>query len=269
MTIQEIRNTWNSNRVDPQSAVELWNSKAASYSSKELPTAENSLAMRLILEHEMIGRGQTALDVGCGSGRFSFALEQLGACVTGTDFSPRMIGECEKAKKIRQSGVDFSICDWHNADLQALGWKGHFDLVLANMTPAVVSAETFLRLSEAGRNWCLMVKPTRRKNEILDLLTDMLGLKADTKGLDETIIYAFELLWLNGLKPRIDYEEQTWEHTWTTEEAVREYTLRISSSHVLSDPQREEIAEFLRHISCDGMVKERTRTTITAVYWQV
>lgn len=269
MTIREISERWESNRKNPQAAVEWWNSKASAFAARELPNAENSLAMRLILGNQMVERGRTALDVGCGGGRFSFALEQLGGCITGTDFSQRMIDECEKTKSMRGSSVNFCVHDWHNADLQKLGWSHCFDLVLANMTPAVVSADTFLKLSEASRGWCLMVKPTRRRNAVLDKLTALLGMEPDTNSLDETLIYAFELLWLSGMKPKIEYEEQLWENTWQIDDAVREYTLRLSSLHALSPSQKETITAFLHNVSVDDIVKERTHTTITAIYWQV
>jgi len=269
MEIKEICQCWQSKRVDPKAAVELWNSKASSFASKELPTPKNSLAMRLIIENEMIGKGQVALDVGCGSGRFSFALEQLGAGVTGIDFSPRMIEECEKMKDARGSSASFTVCDWHDVNLKELNWYKHFDLVLANMTSAVDSADTFLKLSEASKKWCLMVKPTRRKNVVLDQLTGLLGLPPETNALDETLIYAFELLWLSGLKPKVEYEEQRWENRLKTDDAIREYTLRISSSHRLSPQQEVSIAKYLRDISVDDYVKESTQTTIAAVFWQV
>ena len=109
MTIQEIKDRWKPSVKNSHSAVEWWNSKATAFASKDIPTAENSLAMRLILDNQMIQRGQTALDVGCGSGRFSFALEQIGAYVTGTDFSSRMIEECEKAKNTHASLAEFHV----------------------------------------------------------------------------------------------------------------------------------------------------------------
>lgn len=269
MTIQEIKEYWKPSVKNSHSAVEWWNSKATAFASKDIPTAGNSLAMRLILDNQMMQRGQTALDVGCGSGRFSFALEQLGTDVTGTDFSPRMIEECEKAKITHASSASFYVHDWQNIDLDELGWNRKYDLVLANMTPAVVSAETFLKLSQASRKWCLMVKPTRRTNTVLDKLTALLNLEADTNALDETLMYAFALLWLDGKKPKVEYEEQLWENSWKIEDAIQEYTLRISASHTLSPAQKASLAEFLYSISVDNDVKETTHTTIAALYWQV
>ena len=146
MTIQEVKDRWSPGMKDPQAAIDWWNSKAGAFASRDIPTAQSSLAIRLITEKQMLERGQSSLDVGCGGGRFSFALEQLGACVTGIDFSPRMIEECEKSRIARASSACFCVQDWQNIDLQALGWKNKFDLVLANMTPAVVDVYKRQRL---------------------------------------------------------------------------------------------------------------------------
>ena len=137
------------------------------------------------------------------------------------------------------------------------------------MTPAIVSAETFLKLSEASKNWCLMVKPTKRTNTVLDALNALLGAEQDAKSLNETIIYAFELLWLNGLKPKLEYEEQVWNNSQSLEDAIKEYTARIGSTNDLAETQKKEIGGYLESIAVDGMVYETSHTLITAMYWQV
>ncbi len=177
--------------------------------------------------------------------------------------------KCIKTKTERASAAEFCALDWHDVSLAELDWNDRFDLVLANMTPAVDSADSFLKLSEASRNWCLVVKPTRRSNAVLDRLTELLGIEPDSKSLDETLLYSFELLWLYGRKPKIEYEEQCWENSWQLDEALREYTLRLSASHALAPAQKEAVAEFLRSVSADGIVKETTHTTIAAIFWQV
>ncbi|WP_242831035.1 hypothetical protein [Desulfosporosinus meridiei] len=136
------------------------------------------------------------------------------------------------------------------------------------MTPAVVSADTFLKLRESSRGWVIMVKPTRRSNSVLDEL-NKLNAEQDTKALDETIVYAFDLVWHSGGCPKFEYEEQIWQEDQPLEEAIKEYTLRISSTHELSDSDRERIRKYLESIAVDGIVHEITKTTIVAMYWQV
>ncbi len=247
----------------------LWDSKASDFADRSLPTSHDSLAVKLIYENKMIRQNDSALDIGCGAGRFSFALEKMGAIVTATDFSEKMIEKCNEFKDTYSSDVHFIVQNWSKADLKKLGWEKKFELVLANMTPAVDSANTFLKLSEASNNWCVMVKPTRRTNSVLDKINELLSLPAESESLDNSLIYAFELLWLKGFCPRIEYEKQTWKKDLSLDEAIREYTLRISSSYKLSKKQTELIRNYLTDESKQSTIHETTNTTIAALYWQV
>lgn len=269
MNIAMIMDLWKPHHNNAKAGVEWWNGSAEKFAARELPTAENSMAMRIIEREAMIEEGCSALDVGCGGGRFSFALESLGAVLTATDFSPKMIEQAEKQKVERGSKVKFCNDNWHTLSLTEKDWVKRFDLVLAHMTPAIVSAETFLKLIEASRNWVLMVKPTRRTNIVLDELNRIVGAERDAKTLDETMAYAFDLAWLNGFHPKFEYENQVWENDTPLEKAIEEYTLRISSTYELSDKNKEEIRQHLSGIAVDGIVHEVSHTSIAAMYWQV
>ena len=268
MDIEMIMDLWKPHHNNAKAGVEWWNGSAEKFASKELPTIENSMAMRIIEREGMIKKGCSALDVGCGGGRFSFALESLGVAMTATDFSPKMIEQAEIKKAEKGSKVQFWNDNWHTLSLEEKGWGKKFDLVLAHMTPAIVSAETFLKLSEASRNWVIMVKPTRRTNSVLDELNRLVGAEKDAKTLDETMAYAFDLAWLMGFQPKLEYENQLWENDLTLEKAIEEYTLRISSMHELTDENKKVIRKYLESIAVDGTVHEISHTLIVAMYWQ-
>lgn len=269
MTTDTIRALWKPAGGDTKAGVAWWDGSAEKFAAKELPAAESSLTMRLIAQEGMVTPGCRGLDVGCGAGRFSFALEALGAEMTATDFSPRMISLAEAQGAARGSGVRFSVDDWHTLDLSERGWESRFDLVLANMTPAVASADTFLKLSKASRNWVLMVKPARRTNSVLDALNSLTGAPTDRRTLDEAIAYAFDLAWLSGFQPRLTYQRQVWNSDMPLEEAVEAYTLRIASVRTLTGENRRDIRNYLTRIAADGRVREETHTLIAAMYWQV
>ena len=269
MDIETIMDLWKPRISYSKSQVEWWNGSAEKFASKELPTAESSIGMSIIEREGMVKDGITVLDVGCGGGRFSFALEEMGADVTATDFSPRMIEEAQKLQAHKDSMIKFSVDNWHTVRLKEKDWEGKFDLVLAHMTPAIISAETFLKLSEASRNWVLMVKPTRRTNSVLDELNRLVGAERDAKSLDETLAYSFDLLWFKGYCPRLDYKKEIWENELPLDKAIEDYTLRISSTHELSEDNKSDVRSYLNSIAVDGIVHEITHTTIAAMYWQV
>ena len=269
MDIETIKGLWKPRVNNQKAGVEWWNGSAERFAAKELPTPENSMAMRIIEREGMINDGCSGLDVGCGGGRFSFALEALGVDMTATDFSPKMIEQCEKKQAERGSTVHFSNDNWHTLKLKEKGWVGKFDLVLAHMTPAVVSAEAFLKLSEASRDWVLMVKPARRTNSVLDELNRLVSAETDRKALDETLAYAFDLAWLNGYCPKLEYENKIWESDLPLDKAIEEYALRISSTHDLTGENNQAIRTYLESIAVDGVVHETSHTQLVAMYWQV
>ena len=113
MNVQIIEELWKPSSGGPRSGVEWWNGRAEYFSEMQLPNVENSLSMHIIQNENMVGKGSRTLDVGCGGGRFSFALEIMGAEATATDFSPEMIRKARELAEKRGSKVRFSVDDWH------------------------------------------------------------------------------------------------------------------------------------------------------------
>lgn len=63
------------------------------------------------------------LDIGCGSGRTTFPLYELGYKVTGVDITPRMIATAKKVAKAKGANVNFLV-----GDATKLGFRdNHFD----------------------------------------------------------------------------------------------------------------------------------------------
>lgn len=271
MLLEQIEAAWTGSQTNDTAMTAWWDGRAASFAenSRQLPRRENSLTVRLLEDAGMIKPGGTALDVGCGAGRYSFLLADRGMKVHGTDISPEMIRYARQRAEEEGSTVTFSADNWRQVELVQWGWERAFDLVLANTTPAICSVETFRKLSRASRNWCLLTKPTRRTNSVLDPLRQLIGVDTDLARPDEELAYGFSLLWLEGYCPRLDYEVQHWNHVLPLEEAISFYTRRMATFGQLDGEKERQIAGYLGSIARDGMVEEETDTTITALYWQV
>ena len=85
---------------------------------------------RYELTFELCGEGLTgkrALDIGCGSGRYSIELARRGAEVKGLDFAPAMVELA--AKMADEAGVD-ECCHFEQCDFLSWNQPHDFDICL-------------------------------------------------------------------------------------------------------------------------------------------
>ena len=104
-----------------RSGLDLWTTRelVAAHADRELRPAE---AMLLARHREALaGR---VLELGCGAGRLTGYLCDLGATVLGVDISPLMVGFCRR----KYSAAAFEVGDLRLA--KALGARGRFDAVI-------------------------------------------------------------------------------------------------------------------------------------------
>lgn len=269
MDMREIQNRWIQQERDLKASVEMWNSMASQFSQYETPTPMNSSLLKLIEEKKIIDKESRILDVGCGTGKYSFALAKRSKHVIGMDLSPRMIQKAlEKKKETKADNVDFHIGDWHTAQIETLGYKS-FDLVIAHMTPAVRNYETFMKLSEAGKGYCIMSKPTKRIDPVSDKIRDILHIKEKQASADLDFMYALEILSQQGIRPALHYEEETWDLSKSLSVAFRLYKNRMKSYRKLRKDDEIRIYDYLESISQHGFVKEKVTTTVATMVWNV
>lgn len=92
---------------------------------------------------KLIKPGMRALDLGCNAGRFTFALEDLGAIATGIDFAEIPICHAKKVAQKRKSRCQFNI-----GDMAALPYKENsFDFALLPHNIGYLSYQTLESLS--------------------------------------------------------------------------------------------------------------------------
>jgi glycine/sarcosine N-methyltransferase len=71
------------------------------------PVAERLVFItRMLTQHGAVP-GAHVLDAGCGTGRYSVALAELGFKVTGIDASPEQVAEARKRQDKSGTSVDF------------------------------------------------------------------------------------------------------------------------------------------------------------------
>ena len=92
---------------------------------------------------KLIRPGMRALDLGCNAGRFTFAMEDMGAIATGIDFAEIPLLHAKKVAHKRKSQCQFNI-----GDMTALPYKENsFDLALLPQNNIYLSYQTLENLS--------------------------------------------------------------------------------------------------------------------------
>ncbi len=216
----------------------------------------------------MLPKDGTVLDLGCGTGRFSEAFSTCSSQVIGTDLSTDMIAFAEQRRQEKGlANVSYLCTDWHNADIDVLGWREKFDLVFAYNTPAVQSYDTFHKMRECSRGWCFMSKPIRWKDSLILKLVEYLGLINEYRVFDEDMRYAFDVLFQEGYSPKISYQYTTFDYYNTLEKACEYFIKRIGMKCALTHEQENIIRQYLETIAVNGMIETKHETTLAMLWW--
>ena len=268
MDLSAIRTAWQGGKGDRKASAELWDSLSPRYRLDALPDEGQDSLLKLIAGKGLLPKGGRALDVGCGGGRYTLALARKGYAVTGLDFAPQMIAAAkENAQRLDVSAARFLQADWEGLDLREADMEKAFDLVFAHMTPAVQSAAGFEKLMAASRGACILTKLTRRSHAVQDGVFAQLGMRPF--GNDDTIAYAFDLLWTLGYQPRIAYEARQWRGRVPVEQMHQEICRRAAVTRALNPGEQDAVLRYLQGLAQDGMIEENSRATAVTLYWRV
>lgn len=154
MTIlEQLKQTWVSGQTNtPVLQQQIWDRAAERYGGLPIPDFETDAFLRELDRAIFLDKTMRILDIGCGSGVYSMALAPRVAQAVGVDISPNMIACAnDRSQTLGLDNTQFQCLDWAGADIDALGFRGGFDVVFAHMTPAVADYNTFEKLCACSR----------------------------------------------------------------------------------------------------------------------
>lgn len=258
------------------STAHTWNRMAARYDKDdedEKDKRETQIAETCaFLKREGVSfKGSRILDIGCGPGRFTFAFAERGAQVVCIDSAENMIVRLrEEMPESLQENITSLHADWHTLDLEEHGFTKAFDLVFANMTPAVMGPETFLKLMDASRQWCWFRGwAGRRENKLLEGLHKELFNKESDR-FSGNFIITFNLVYALGFFPSCTFQSIGWTRRTTVSEAIEFYSNFFHSGDSQPpDELREKITRYLEKTAKDGYIEYAAGGHTGAMLWNI
>ena len=210
--------------------------------------------------------GMDILDLGCGPGRHSILMAKNGAArVTGLDISPKLTEHCRaKAKEENLSNAEFITAAWEEFDINKEGWKGRFDLAFSSISPAICTAEALNKFTAASKKYCYLSSYATRSDNVYEYLLSQLGGTVN----ESYPYYIFNILWLQGIRPDVEYITDASTVELSLDEACGVYGEKAPRFRKLNAGPAE-IMQCLEKIAVDGRIKASHLSKRAVFFWEV
>lgn len=268
--INQIKEKWVSSEINLQACIDFWDTFAQTQSNVVIPTIDNNDFLKLIKEENMVNKDGCCLDIGCGTGRYSIALANEFEKLVGIDISNGMLDKAKDLTKENDiNNIEFVCSHFDQINLEKMGYKKKFDLVFAHMTPAINSVETFEKIINASKGYCMMSKPTRRHDAILDHIMQELNVTGFNFSAEDDIQNAFDYLWLSGYCPKLHYENKKYRAEKSLDETISMYINRMKQFKNIDTNEEEKIKQIVSSYAVNSMIIEDMSMMISTIYWHV
>jgi SAM-dependent methyltransferase len=260
-------------RLGRSAQADFWNRRASSYDAHGNQTESREhrrLLVESLADKAGIGPDSQVLDIGCGPGKMALVFAEKAARVEALDIAPKMIALAEEnAAEEKRPNVHFQALDWSEADLSALGWEKKFQLVLASKTPAVNDRAALEKMTAASNGYCCLITQVDVRNSVAEQLKPLIDWDERRARLCRSFYCAFNLLWLLGYYPEVEYFERTWIGESSLEDAELMHCRYFDSIKPLTASQKKALARKLESLSQDGLIKEVGAAKAAVMFWSV
>ncbi|NPV30172.1 MAG: class I SAM-dependent methyltransferase [Firmicutes bacterium] len=243
-------------RQRPERAgTDWWNRRAARFAAQ---TQEGDIEERVAKVMHMLGHKDALkkearlLDIGAGPGNFALPLARRVQQVVALDPAGEMLEILrQRAQEQGIANVEAVNRAWEEVDLDAAGWQGAFDVVLALMTPALKDEESLRKMLAACRGVFLAGGHLRREDPVRQELWRELGL-GEMPEICPDPFYVFHWLYASGFCPDLEVSCHCFERELLPDEARAELEDFLFPYLELTPQIRERVGDFVEKRSRSG-----------------
>lgn len=264
--------TGNGLTQDEDRMAEFWNKRSGNYANnieKDKRKKRTDEILEFLEESGFNPEGSRVLDIGCGPGTLSLPLSKLGAEVTALDISSGMLDRLKDSVKKESLPVDIVECSWWTADIDDLGFRNEYDLVIASMTPGVKDIESFDKMMACSKNLCYYSNFLRRDEDraYRDIRSSILG--ENSANNMNGIVFPFMYLYLSGCRPMFRVNHSIWSEKTEWKEAADQAIEFIGRDRDFDDETKEKIKDYYKNASVDGMYHSESDVYTGMMTWEV
>ena len=252
-----------------------WNERADQFAQSmddERPQKRTAGFLEFLEEAGFSTEGARVLDIECGPGTLSLPLARAGADVTALDISTGMLDRLKETGQNEGLRINAVEYPWWTADIDKLGFRNKFDLVIASMTPGVRDVETFDRMMACSRQFCYysgFVRREKTDGTRREILGEILGEKPHNHGHGPGLVYPFMYLYVLGYRPLVKFSHvsRAREQDWA--EAAERTIKALGRNRDISGGVEEKIREYYKNASPDGSYHSEAEVCTGMMVWSV
>lgn len=263
-------------RVQAKKAVDAWNRRAKSYDNNVGADSGNMRVeetLAFLDDYGILKDKLRILDLGCGPGYFTLAFAERGHQVVALDPAEEMLAMLEaklEAKPDCKALVTTVLADWIPLLLADYGWKSHFDLVFASMTPGVSNVGTLQKVMAASKRYIYLSRfaGPRTQPSVENIWNQFNAKPYYSLSLD--MLFPHNWLYASGYRPEQHFAQWKREHNQAVEEAVDEIKSVLALRMTVDEVLEEAILRYVEErADRGGRFTEVKGATSAMLLWDI
>lgn len=265
----------NDGSITDESIAAIWNRRSGRFAQEmggERRQRRAADVFAILEEAGFSPRGANVLDIGCGPGTLSLPLARAGADVTSVDVSTGMLDRLREVARNEGLAINPVECSWWTADIDELGFRSAFDLVIASMTPGVRDVETFDRMMTCSKRFCYYSNFIRRDLDraYREISRTILSEESRAGAHGPGLLYPFMYLYTLGYRPIVRFSRHSGDRELDRAEVAERAIDFLAGNREFSDDVKEKIREYYRSAaSPDGIYRSESETFSGMMVWTV